>query len=187
MKIDETNFINELKKKNYKSMDYIVDIYGNLIYKIVYSVLNKDYETSSIEECVNDIFMKIWGNIDCFDASKGTFKTWIMAITKFQAIDYRRKLMKYSDYADIDDLSLSSGESIENAFILKERRDEILSAIHEMKEPDKYIFLKRYFFNEDIDTIARSLSLTKAAVENRLSRGRKLLKGKLIDLKEGAI
>jgi RNA polymerase sigma-70 factor (ECF subfamily) len=86
LKIDENNFINELKKKNYKSMDYIVDIYGNLIYKISYSVLYKN-NTSSVEECTNDVFMKIWDNIDCFDIEKGTFKTWIMTISKFKAID----------------------------------------------------------------------------------------------------
>jgi RNA polymerase sigma-70 factor (ECF subfamily) len=110
-----------------------------------------------------------------------------MTIAKFKAIDYKRKLMKYSDYTDIDDLTLSSGENIENAFILKERRNEILSAISNMKEPDKYIFLKRYFLNEDIETIAESLSLTKAAVDNRLSRGRKFLKGKLINFKQEVI
>lgn len=184
MKIDENNFIKELRKKNYNSMEYLVDVYGNLIYKIVYSILYKSCDISSVEECTNDVFMKIWDNIDCFDTEKGTFKTWIMAIAKFKAIDYKRKLMKYSDYTDIDDLSLSSGENIENAFIIKERKDEILSAISKMKEPDRYIFLKRYFLNESIDTISQNLNLTKAAVENRLSRGRKLLKEKLISFRE---
>jgi len=187
LKVDETNFINELKKKNPKSMEFIVDMYGNLIYKIVYSVLYRDYGIGSVEECTNDVFMKIWENIECFDDTKGTFKTWIMAISKFKAIDYRRKLMKYSECTDIDDLNLSSSEDIEKDFILKERRDEILSIIDRMKEPDKYIFLKRYFFNEDITTIAGSLSLTKAAIENRLSRGRKVLREKLINFKERVI
>lgn len=187
MKVDETNFINELKKKNPKSMEFIVDMYGNLIYKIVYSVLYRDNDINSVEECTNDVFMKIWENIECFDDTKGTFKTWIMAISKFKAIDYRRKLMKHSEYTDIDDLHLSSSEDIENDFILKERRDEILSIIDRMKEPDKYIFIQRYFLNEDIDTIAGSLNLTKAAIENRLSRGRKVLREKLINFKERAI
>ncbi len=187
LKVDENNFIDELKRKNCKAMDYVVDTYGNLLYKIIYSILYKNCDISSVEECMNDVFMKIWDNIDCFDIIKGTFKTWVMVIAKFKAIDYKRKLMKYSDCANIDDLSLSSGENIENAFILKERRNEILSAIEDMKDPDRYIFLKRYFLNEDIDTIAQSLSLTKAAIENRLSRGRKILKGKLVNFQEEVI
>ncbi|MBC8061698.1 MAG: sigma-70 family RNA polymerase sigma factor [Clostridiaceae bacterium] len=187
MKIDENNFISEIKKKNYKSMDYIVDIHGNLIYKIVYSLLSKNYNVSSVEECTNDVFMKIWQNINYFDIGKGTFKTWIMTIAKFQAIDYKRKLIKYSDYADVDNLILSSDEDIENSFILVERRNEILSVIYKMKEPDKNIFLKRYFLDEDINKIAESLGLTKAAVENRLSRGRKFLKGNLINYQEEVI
>lgn len=187
LKVDETNFINELKKKNPKSMEFIVDMYGNLIYKIVYSVLYRDYDIGCVEECTNDVFMKIWENIECFDDTKGTFKTWIMAISKFKAIDYKRKIMKHSEYTDIDNLHISSSDDIENDFILKERRYEILSIIDRMKEPDKYIFLQRYFLNEDIDTIAGSLNLTKAAIENRLSRGRKVLREKLINFKERAI
>lgn len=187
LKIDENNFINELKNKNCKSMDYIVDIYGNLIYKIVYSVIYNDHNTGDIEECTNDIFIKIWDNIECFDSEKGTFKTWIMTIAKYKAIDYKRKIMKHSDYADIEELSLSSGEDIENAFILKERRTEVLSVIEKMKDPDKHIFLKRYFLNEDINAIAQSLNLTKAAVENRLSRGRKFLKGQLLNFQEEVV
>lgn len=187
LKIDDKNFIKELKKKNQKAMDYIVNTYSNLIYKVVYSILYSNHGMNSVEECTSDVFMAIWNNIDCFDADKGTFKTWIMTIAKFKAIDYNRKLMKHSDYTDIGALNLSSGENIENAFILKEKRDEILSVINEMKEPDKLIFLKRYFLNEDISSIAESLNLTRAAVDNRLSRGKKLLKGRLIKFNEEVI
>lgn len=187
MKIDDKNFIKELKKKNYKAMDYLVDTYSNLIYKVIYSMLYSKHGMGTVEECTSDIFMGIWNNIDCFDIEKGTFKTWIMTIAKFKSIDYNRKLMKHSDYTDIGDLNLSSGENIENAFILKEKRDEILSAINEMKEPDKFIFLKRYFLNEDINSIAESLNLTRAAVDNRLSRGKKFLKDKLIKFNKEVI
>lgn len=187
MKIDDTNFIKELKNKNHKAMDYLVDTYSNLIYKVVYSILYSKHGMNSVEECTSDVFMAIWNNIDCFDVEKGTFKTWIMTIAKFKSIDYTRKLMKHSDYTDINDLNLSSGENIENAFILKEKRNEILSAINEMKEPDKFIFLKRYFLNEDINSIAESLNLTRAAVDNRLSRGKKFLKGKLVKFNEEVI
>lgn len=45
-------------------MEYLADIYGNLIYKIVYSILCKNCDISSVEECTNDVFMKIWNNID---------------------------------------------------------------------------------------------------------------------------
>jgi RNA polymerase sigma-70 factor, ECF subfamily len=180
VKIDESNFIDELKRKNYKAMDYIVDVYGNLIYKIVYSILYENCYSSSVEECINDVFMKIWNNIDCFHEDKGNFKSWIIAIAKFKAIDYKRKLIKNSNYADINNyLALSSEENIEDILVTNETRNELLSAIGKMKEPDRDIFIKRYFLNENIDTIADSLSLTKAAVENRLSRGRKFLKGEL--------
>ncbi|MFL0267949.1 sigma-70 family RNA polymerase sigma factor [Candidatus Clostridium radicumherbarum] len=187
MKIDESNFIKELKNKNYKSMDYVIDMYGNLIYKIVYSILYNDYNICAVEECTNDVLIKIWDNIECFDSKKGSFKTWIITIAKYKAIDYKRKLIKYSNLTDIDSLILSSGEDIENGLILKERRAEILAAIDKMKEQDKHIFLKRYFLNEDINSIAQSLNLTKAAVENRLSRGRKFLKEQLINFQEEAI
>lgn len=187
MIINENNFVQQLIDRNTKSLDYMVDNYSNLIYKIVFSVLSSCNDHQCIEECVNDIFLSIWNNIESFNNTKGSFKSWIIAVSKYKSIDYRRKLMKNSDIECIDDYTLSSNDSTESIIISKENKNELLSIIMEMKSIDKQIFIRRYFVQEDINDIAKSLNVTRIVVDNRLSRGRKFLREKIMALKKEVI
>lgn len=183
MNIDENNFIKQIKKKNPKALEFIVDNYSNLIFKVAHSVLNSSFHAQYIEECVNDVFWAVWNNIDSFDEEKGTFKYWITAIAKYKAIDYKRKLFKQSTTENIDDYTFPDEISTEKMIISKENKEELFKAIDDMKSEDKEIFIRRYFLYEGIENIAKTFGVDRNLVDKRLSRGRKFLKEKLILLK----
>lgn len=185
MKVNKDNFINEIKKRNPKALDFIIDKYSNLVFKIISNVLNTSFYSDYIEECINDTFWAVWTNIDSFDENKGEFKHWICAISKFKAIDYKRNLFKTSTIDTIEnhDYNLSSGDNIEDLFIKKENTKELLSVINTMNVEDREIFIRRYFLDEKIESIANSFGVNRNLVDKRLSRGRKFLKEKLISLK----
>lgn len=107
MTVDENNFIKQLRVKNAAALNFVVDNYGSLVFKVVRSVLNSGFDSQYIEECINDIFLSVWDNIDSFDESKGVFKYWITAVAKYKAIDYKRKFFKQSTAECIDGLVLS--------------------------------------------------------------------------------
>lgn len=179
LKIDATNFIGEIKNKNSEALEFAVNSYGNLVYKIVHSVLNKNFELSTLEECVSDVFFAAWNHIDSYDAEKGNFKNWLLAIARYKAIDYKRKSYKNRQVQFIDDDVLPSMLSVEETIIAQENKEELFRAIQNMGDLDKQIFIRRYFFGERIETIAQSLDTNRAYIDNRLSRGRKALREKL--------
>ena len=84
----DNDLIKQLKKKNPKALDYIFNKYGNLIFKVSYSILNN---RTLIEECVNDVLLNIWNNIDSFNKGDEKFKAWIIVMTKYTSIDMLRK------------------------------------------------------------------------------------------------
>lgn len=183
MKIDENNFIGEIKKRNSKALDFVVDNYSRLVFKIVYGVLNSSFYSQHIEECVNDVFWAVWNNVESFDEEKGSFKYWVTAVAKYKAIDYKRKLFRQSTDECIDDCIVIDEVSTEKIIISKENKEELLEAISGMKHEDKEIFIRRYFLDEGIDNIAKAFGVERNLVDKRLSRGRKFLKEKLIPLK----
>ena len=67
MTINETNFIKQIKLRNTKALDFMVDSYSNLVFKVAHSVLNLSFYANYVEVCVNDIFFSIWNNIESFD------------------------------------------------------------------------------------------------------------------------
>ena len=183
LKIDETNFMAEIKNKNPDALEFAVNSYGNLVYKIVYGVLGRTFEMPSIEECVSDAFFAAWNHIESYNEEKGNFKNWLLAIARYKAIDYRRKFSQHGHVQCLDDSTVPSLLSVEEIIIAKENKEELIRAIQGMGDTDKQIFIRRYFLGESILSIAQGLGTDRTYVDNRLSRGRKALREKLVFLK----
>ncbi len=161
MNIDENNFVEQIKEKNSKALEFAVDKYSNLVFKVVRTVLNSKFQLQHSEECVNDVFWAVWNNIWSFDPEKGKFKYWITAIAKYKAIDYKRKLFNESTNDSVDNYDFQCDINTEHTIISKENRKEILRAINDMKDLDKQIFIRRYFLCENIENIAESYGLNR--------------------------
>lgn len=188
LKITENNLTEEIGNGNPAALEYAIDTYGKLVYKVVNSALNLSEDKDYIQECVSDIFTAIWYNIKTYDKEKATFKSWLIAISKYKAIDYRKKLIKNSNIEDINEYDIKADNDTEEYIISLERKSEIIKVIKELGEVDCEIFIRRYFLEEPIDDIAKSLGLTRQAVDNRLWRGRKRLKEKMLfKVEEGLI
>lgn len=187
LKVNKENFVQGIKDKDSKALEYVVDTYSNLVFKIIYNVLNSRFHSQYAEECANDVFWGVWENIDSFDEEKGNFKNWIAAISKYRAIDCKRKLYNQSTDKPIEDYILSNETDVEELLVSKENNKELFQAIESLKEEDKEIFIRRYFLDEEIEKIAKSFGVERNLVDQRLSRGRRFLREKLILLKKGAL
>lgn len=179
--MSDDELVDGLKKHDMKYLHEFIDIYGKLIYGVLNSVLDKNHERHSIDECFDDVLLSIWYNIDCYDENKGKFVNWIISICKFKAIDYKRKSNKDYNLSDIDECNAEYNKSMEEEILLKEQKIELTNFINKLGEPDREIFNRRYFKEESIDDISKGLGIPKENIYNRLSRGRKKLK----DLMEG--
>lgn len=65
--------------------------------------------------------------------------------------------------------------------LTKESREKILEALDHLKEPDKEIIIRRYFFNERPKVISEKMSLPSKKIENKLYQGKLKLKTILIN------
>lgn len=177
MKINEENFLPKLKKRDDKALEYIIDIYGSLVNGIVRKVLIPLNNDGLIEECISDIFLGVWDNIDRFKGDNKNFKSWIGAISKYKAIDYYRKYYNKGESEVIEDERASEGiledEVIQNIEIKK-----VINLINELKEPDRSIFIMKFLFGYSSKKISDILNITVSSIDTKISRGRKNLKEK---------
>lgn len=164
----ENNFISQLKKKNPKALDHVFENYGNLIFKVAYSVLN-NRELS--EECVNDVLLKIWNNIDSFNKGDEKFKAWIIVMTKYTSIDILRKEKKHDNVITLDSYE-KEDTSLESFLENKETKENILSMIKTFDKENREIFIKRFFLHYSIKEISKSIGISENAISNRIRRGK---------------
>ncbi|QAA30779.1 sigma-70 family RNA polymerase sigma factor [Clostridium manihotivorum] len=186
MKITSENFIDQLIKKNPSALDYVVDNYSNLIFKVIVSVIGIDHREDCME-CLNDVLLKIWNNITSYKAEEAKFTSWLIAVSKYNAIDYKRKLSKLKNNCDIEDVTLIDEKSTEVEILAKESNKELLDIISTMSYPDKDIFIRRYLMGESINEICLALDLSRSSVDNRIFRGKKQLKKQINDFYGGII
>ncbi len=73
--------------KDDRAFTYVYDMYSKSLFAII-SNLIKDREEA--EDVLQEVFVKIWKNIDSYNESKGRFYTWILNIARNTSIDKLR-------------------------------------------------------------------------------------------------
>lgn len=172
--MDDKFIIKNIKRKKECGLEMLVNVYGGFIATIIRQNLNNldRYE----DECIDDVLLSIWNNINRFDESKNTFKNWIASITRYRIIDYKRKYIKTLNLEEVDINKLKDNSTIEDGLLKKELRDEIENLLSNLNPRDKDIFIKHYLEDKDIKILAKEMGVKTDNIYNRLSRGRKKLR-----------
>ena len=139
-----------------------------------------------MEECVSDVFVKIYRSYSNGELRDGDLKGFVGAVAKHTAIDYMRRLNtanKRSTSMDDEDFpEMSSGENISRDTENKDTKRVLLETVNSLGEPDSTIIIQQYFYDRTAKEIANSIGMTPAAVQKRSIRARDKLKEMLTKL-----
>ncbi|MCM3454532.1 sigma-70 family RNA polymerase sigma factor [Heyndrickxia oleronia] len=169
----EKDMLEGLRNKEINALHFLIEKYSRLIYKVIHNVLHSQHDKHVIDEVVNDVFMMVWENADRFDESRGHFQSWLIAIAKYKAIDYKRKNSKRVEFEKPLDERLAKDDDYID---YQDDIDRFLKIIRHLPEKDRIIFIKRYLNEESIEEIANQLQIQPNNVYQKLSRGRKRIK-----------
>ena len=183
-KVEDDLIIRYIKSKKEKGITLLIDNYGALIKSIVRKYIG-DLGNGYDEECISDIIFSIWNNINSFNKEKNNFKNWIAAISKYKALDYKKKYYKVSLNENIDKVSISSEENLDENIIRDDLNKEIRTLLESLNKSDRELFIRYYLEEESLDNISNDLSVGRSTLYNRLSRGRKKLKNSFSNIFQG--
>ena len=158
------------------ALDRVIEHYTPYISVIVHRILSPTLPREEIEEAVADVFITLWRNVDKLTGD--SLKGYLAAIARSQAISRLRKARL--EYAELDQVT-DPQPSPDARAIERERAEIIREAIEELGLPDSEIFLRYYYEQQSINTIADALRLSPPAVKSRLLRGRKKLRERLTE------
>ncbi|MBI1223696.1 MAG: sigma-70 family RNA polymerase sigma factor [Bacteroidetes bacterium] len=85
--MQEPELITALKEGDKSALGTVYDRYGAALYGVVLRIVQSP---EAAEEVVQDVFVKIFRNIQSYDESKGKFYTWAINIARNTAIDATR-------------------------------------------------------------------------------------------------
>lgn len=154
-----------LQSKDEKAFNYLYDNYSGALYGIIWKVLN-------VEELSNDVlqevFVKIWKNIDQYDSTKGRLYTWMLNIARNMAIDTLRSKRYQQDQktTDIENTVYTndrSRTSFNNTDTLGLRK-----SVMNLKPEFRTLIDLAYFQGYTQDEISKTLNIPLGTVKTRL-------------------
>jgi RNA polymerase sigma-70 factor (ECF subfamily) len=187
MEPDTTQLINQIAKHKPEALEKVMDAYFSNVYYVAKSILSHVAAEEDIEECVQDTFLDAWNNIDKYNPKRGTFKTWLLILCKYRALNIRKAFLSKPEVIEFEEFQAIINENPESEYLLKEGSKEILSAINTFGPIDREIFIRRFILEQSISEISKLMKLSRKAIDNRLWRGRIQLKDTLFSLEGGEI
>lgn len=136
--MNENNFIEEIKNKNQRAMEYIIEKYNPIVNGVIRKILNPLRNEMLIEECISDVFVSVWNNIDKFKGDYNNFKNWIAGISKYKAVDYYRKERRAWNSSEYIKETLISNTNIEEEIIKGIETNEVIKLINKFEEIRSY-------------------------------------------------
>lgn len=136
------------------------------------------------KECVNDVWLGAWNAIP--PSRPDPLRAFIYRICRNQAVKrYRRdraKRRNCSYDAALEELegTLECFESLEDTLSARELSGLLDTFLDGLRERDRALFLRRYWYGDAVGDIARAFGMTANAVSVRLSRIRQRLREFLI-------
>ena len=153
--------------------------YGKMLYSVSFSLTNSSRDS---EECVNDTYLQAWKRMPTDRPDMlGAYLTKIIRALSVDRVRRETAEKRGGAGAVSEELSelipsdFSMDEHIDNE-ALKQALDGFIKSLDKQK---RVVFVKRYFFCLDIETICAQTGLGKSAVKTMLMRMREKLGNKL--------
>lgn len=175
MEYSQAELVRRIKNKDMVAYEHMISTYTKMIYYLAYNILSGSHPKEDIEECVADVFLDAWIKITEFDETKANFRTWLLILTKYKALAYRRR-KNMNNIVDIKNIEIKDDIDLEKQVFLRQDQEQVMKIINSFQKTDRELFVRRFLMGEKISDLARSFNLSRAAIDNRLLRGRKIIK-----------
>lgn len=172
----ESYIIEGLRQRNPKVQQLALEQYGGFVWAQVVRLVSA---TEDAEEVYQDVFIKVFSNIDAYDAGKASLKTWMSRIAYNESITFlRRKRQKVIYFEDQEGDALRLSEEEVNATLGKPDEETvqlIQTAIHHLPPDEQALITMFYYDDMSLKEIAFVTESIPTTVASKLSRTRRKL------------
>lgn len=162
-KYSESELIHLLQQRGQQVYNYLYDNYSGALLSIIYNIV-KDQELSN--DVLQDVFVKIWRQIDTYDSSKGRLFTWMLNIARNTAIDTVRSkgFQNSQKNRELTESVYVSGGTSE----IQTDQIGLKKLVYQLKEDHRVLIDLSYFQGFTQDEISKMMNIPLGTVKTRL-------------------
>jgi RNA polymerase sigma factor (sigma-70 family) len=162
-KYTEAELVMLLKQRHQSAFNYLYDNYSGALFTVVLNIISEREQAS---DALQEVFIKIWRQIDSYDETKGRLFTWMINIARNASID----ILRSKDFKN----SLQNRELNESVYDaagsteLKTDQIGLRKVIKQLKDEYKILVELSYFEGYTQDEISKMLNIPLGTVKTRL-------------------
>ena len=175
-----------LRSSPEEGMMRVIDAYAPAVKTICSNIL-RSAESTLVEDAMEEAFIRLWEHVREGKKVHVSLKSYLYQIARNVSLDmlrkYKRDRHMSLDVSEeewgIEEVLGEEIPSTEDVFFWKQRERQLHQTVASMDEPDRSIFLLRYFYFYKVRQIADLLKLEEDNVESRIRRGLKKMRKSL--------
>lgn len=159
----ERELVNLLRRREQAAFSYLYDHYSSALNGVITSIVP---DTHIAGDVLQEVFVKIWRQIDAYDPAKGRLFTWMHSIARSTAIDTLRS----KDFQN----SKRNNTLTEDYTLLPDRSQHpaddlgLRKIVQGLKEEHKVLIELSYFQGYTQEEMAKMLNIPLGTVKTRL-------------------
>lgn len=169
----DEELINAMAAGDESALYKISGEYSAYVSTVMRNFSGGNLSAQDLEELCSDVFFNLWQHRARLDIQIG-LKPYLSVCAK-NAVRNRLRSSK-QPLEDIDDVEIASNIDIERAAELNAMMRCLDSALSELPEEERTIFLRYFFYGEKTAVIAEAEGITESTVRSKLSRTKKKLR-----------
>ncbi len=163
----------------------LYDRYGRVVFGVLYRLLGAP---EAAEEVTQDAFHAVWRRAATYRPDRGAVRTWLLAIARNAAIDWRRtKGKRIEREAAIDEAAeLVEEIRVDERVIARLRAERVREAVASLPEEQRVVLSLAFWSGLSQTEIAERTATPLGTVKSRVRLGMAKLRDRLTLEMEGA-
>lgn len=163
LQYSESELISLLRQRNEQAFSYLYDHYSGALYASILSIVN---DQAAAADTLQEVFIKIFKQIEAYDSQKGRLYTWMLNIARNAAIDttrskgFQKSQQNQSLSENVYDLAGTVTIASDDLGLRK--------LVHRLRPEWKVLIELSYFEGYTQDEIAKMLDIPLGTVKTRL-------------------
>jgi RNA polymerase sigma factor (sigma-70 family) len=159
----EGELVTLLKQRDQAAFSYLYDHYSGSLYAIIINIV-PDRELAN--DVLQEVFVKIWKQIDSYDTTKGRLFTWMLNIARNTGIDTVRSknFQRSQQNRELTESVYDSGGSTQTDV----DKIGLRKIVQKLKEDYRVLVELSYFEGYTQDEISKMLDIPLGTVKTRL-------------------
>ncbi|MBV9582225.1 MAG: sigma-70 family RNA polymerase sigma factor [Chloroflexi bacterium] len=140
------------------------------------TVATRAVDRPAAEEIVQDVFLTVWQHADRFDTRRGSFRNWVLQITRRRILnELRRRRSRLIPEMDPDGRLLETltdaTPELADRVVVDERRSAVRVALHILSQSERQAITLAFFNELTHEEVACATSVPLGTTKTRIRRG----------------